>query len=56
MSEVLRKAAGVSDAEKLRSLASRIRVIGSDCFDLGAAGRLRILADEVEKMARSADS
>jgi hypothetical protein len=40
------------DAEILRSFASRMRAIASDCFDLAASQRLRILSEELEKMTK----
>jgi hypothetical protein len=42
------------DAETLRLLASRMRAIASDCFDLGAAQRIRVLSEELEKMTKRA--
>ena len=37
------------DPAYLSTLVSRMRVIASDCFDLTAAERLRIMADEIVK-------
>ena len=39
----------VVDPAYLSALVSRMRVIASDCFDLTAAERLRLMADEVVK-------
>lgn len=44
------------DPAYLSALVSRMRLIASDCFDLTAAERLRIMADEVVKtIAASSD-
>jgi hypothetical protein len=40
------------DAEILRLLASRMRAIASDCFDLTASERLRVLSEELEKLTK----
>jgi hypothetical protein len=37
------------DADILRLFVSRMRVIASDCFDLAASERLRVLSEELEK-------
>lgn len=42
----------MSCAENFKQLAHRIRDIARRCFDLGPAGELRQLADEVEAKAR----
>jgi|HubBroStandDraft_6_1064221.scaffolds.fasta_scaffold118700_3 hypothetical protein len=42
----------MADAEALRLLIGRVRSIASDCFDLGACERLRILADEMDAVVR----
>jgi len=39
--------------EYLRQLAHRIRDIARRCFDLGPAGELRQLSDEIEAKASS---
>jgi hypothetical protein len=40
------------DAESVRLLISRMRAIASDCHDLGAAQRLRVLSEELEKLTK----
>jgi hypothetical protein len=40
------------DAETLRLFASRMRSIASNCHDLGAAQRLRVLSQELETMTK----
>ncbi len=42
------------DAEILRLFVSRMRAIASDCFDLAASERLRVLSEELEKMTKRA--
>jgi hypothetical protein len=44
----------MADAEALRLLIGRVRSVASDCFDLGACERLRILADEMDAIVRQA--
>jgi hypothetical protein len=40
--------------ETLRVLVSRMRAIASDCFDPGAAQRLCVLSEELEKTMKRA--
>jgi hypothetical protein len=42
------------DAETVRLLVSRMRAIASDCHDLGAAQRLRVLSEELETKTKRA--
>jgi hypothetical protein len=42
----------MADAEILRLLIGLVRSIASDCFDLGASERLRLLADEMDAIVR----
>jgi hypothetical protein len=42
------------DIEILRVLVSRMRAIASDCSDPGAAQRLCVLSEELEKTMRRA--
>jgi hypothetical protein len=41
----------MADAEYLREIATRCDAISNDCFDLRAAGRLRLLAEELRTKA-----
>jgi len=49
VSDTLRNAC--FDGDGLRALASRVRVIATDCSDPRASERLRVLAEELEKRA-----
>ena len=40
--------------EALGQLISRMRAIASDCYDIGAAERLRLLVEELERNAKRA--
>jgi hypothetical protein len=42
------------DAEILRLFVSRMRAIASDCVDLTASERLRVLSEELEKTMKRA--
>jgi hypothetical protein len=42
------------DAEILRLFVSRMRAIASDCSDLAASERLRVLSEELEKTTKRA--
>jgi hypothetical protein len=39
----------LSDREYLRAMASRIRAVAHNCFDLNAAERLRLIAEDMEE-------
>jgi hypothetical protein len=43
------------DKEMKLAFAKRVREISVDCFDLGAAERLRLLAEEIERVERDSD-
>ena len=45
----------MSEAERLRYVASQIRSIAVTCMDVVARLRLRTLADEVDRLASAED-
>ena len=49
------KESGEVDSVYLRALAARVRDLSQDCFDLGIAGELRSIGEELDAKARQPD-